>query len=114
MAQRMTEEQSEKTWRYARISWYVSVSIAVFCFVLALMRYSEYTYILRMGSRPEGLNADLLYAMLYTTWGLVFLIGAGIIRLQSRIEGQHTEIARLIRNMGSSRAEKAEQSPKTE
>ena len=108
MAQRMTDDQSEKTWRYARYSWYTCVTISIFCFILALIRYTDYVYILRTGRTVEGLNADLLYAMLLATWGILFLFGAGIVRLQSRIEGQHNEIARLVRNLSSSRTGKSE------
>ena len=104
MAQRMTDEQAEKTWRLFRISWYICFSLALLCFFFALMNYLDFRTDYMAAPGPMGLHAGQIKAMLYAGWGLTALLGCGMIRLQSRIEGQHMELARMLRNLTEGRS----------
>lgn len=91
MRERLTHERGERTWQLFRVSWYVSVALAVVSLVLALFFFSRMWH-----GYASNIAAGSSIMMGFVVIACQLLMGAGICRYQARLEGQNLEIKMAI------------------
>jgi predicted lysophospholipase L1 biosynthesis ABC-type transport system permease subunit len=87
VSDRLTEENGERTWRLYRISWYVTVALAVLNLFIALFFFSRMWH-----GYTDAYAAVSAIMMGFVVIACVLLMGAGMSRFQARLEGQHVEL----------------------
>jgi hypothetical protein len=93
--ERLTQERGDRTWWLFRISWYVTVGLAVASLLVSLFFFSRIWQ-----GYATNIAAGSSIFMAFVIIAVVLLLGAGICRFQARLEGQNLEIKLAIRMLG--------------
>jgi hypothetical protein len=92
--ERVTQERNDRTWWLFRISWYVTVALAITSLLVALFFFSRIWQ-----GYATNIAAGSSIFMAFVIIAVVLLLGAGICRFQARLEGQNLEIKLAIRQL---------------
>lgn len=92
--ERLTQERGDRTWWLFRISWYMTVALAVISLLVALFFFSR-----MWQGYASNVAAGTSIFMAFVIIACILLMGAGICRFQARLEGQNLEIKLAIRKV---------------
>jgi hypothetical protein len=93
--ERLTQERSDRTWWLFRISWYVTIGLALTSLFVALFFFSR----IWQGYATNVAAGSSIF-MAFVIIACVLLLGAGICRFQARLEGQNLEIKLAVLQLG--------------
>ncbi len=94
--ERLTKERERRTYRIYKMQWYANLFLFVCCLSLSLILF----YRMWQGYYPNGrYELPTTIMMSFLLLAFLQLMGAGISRYQSRLEGQHLEIKLAIRQV---------------